>query len=64
MPVKKPDAETLKTSNLNTKIICRPPQSRETISLNCKTLNLYNYVAKGKINYYKTFMIFLFLKTI
>ena len=28
------DAETLKTSNLPNKIICRQPQSRETIPLN------------------------------
>ena len=28
------DAETLKTSKLSNKIICRPPQSRETIPLN------------------------------
>ena len=27
------DVETLKTSNLSNKIICRPPQSCETISL-------------------------------
>ena len=27
------DADTLKTSNLSNKIICRPPQSRETIPL-------------------------------
>ena len=30
------DAETLKTSKLSNKIICRPPQSRETIPLSYK----------------------------
>ena len=35
------DAETLKTSKLSNKIICRPPQSRETIPLNGSLLHHY-----------------------
>ena len=40
----------LKTSNLPNKIICRPPQSRETIPLSARQFEL---------NYYAVFCIFL-----
>ena len=39
--IKKVDIEVLKISNLSNKIVCRPPQSRETIPLTLKFLNCF-----------------------
>ena len=51
------DAETLKTSKLSNKIICRPPQSRETIPLtryvlykkNLKGMKFMKYIEEKQI---------------